>query len=91
MTMPRPVDTFVIRLWSPADHAADAGDGPRGVARHVGTGRAAAFRSADELLALLRELPERGDDGVDLDHDDGSLHPDPGDRRTAEGGPGTAD
>ena len=37
-----PVDTFVIRLWSPADHAADTGDSPRGVARHVGTGRAAS-------------------------------------------------
>ena len=55
-----PVDTFVIRLWSPADHAADTGDAPRGVARHVGTGRAAAFRDGKELLALLRELPEGG-------------------------------
>jgi len=51
------VDTFVIRLWTPADHAADADDSPRGVARHVGTGRAAAFKDADELLALLRDLP----------------------------------
>ena len=56
-----PVDTFVIRLWSPADHAADTGDSPRGVARHVGTGRAAAFRDGDELIALLRELPTRDD------------------------------
>jgi len=54
------VDTFVIRLWSPADHAADTGDSPRGVARHVGTGRAAAFRDGDELIALLRDLPGRG-------------------------------
>ena len=54
-----PVDTFVIRLWSPADHATDTGDGPRGVARHVGTGRAAAFRDGDELIALLRDLPAR--------------------------------
>ena len=54
-----PVDTFVIRLWSPADHAADTGDSPRGVARHVGTGRAAAFRDGDELIALLRDLPAR--------------------------------
>ena len=56
-----PVDTFVIRLWSPADHAADTGDSPRGVARHVGTGRAAAFRDGDELIALLRDLPGRDD------------------------------
>ena len=54
-----PVDTFVIRLWSPADHAADTGDSPRGVARHVGTGRAAAFGDGDELIALLRDLPAR--------------------------------
>jgi hypothetical protein len=54
-----PVDTFVIRLWSPADHAADTGDSPRGVARHVGTGRAAAFRDGEELIALLRDLPGR--------------------------------
>ena len=51
------VDAFVIRLWSPADHAAEAGETPRGVARHVGTGRAAAFRDGEELLTLLRELP----------------------------------
>lgn len=59
--MIRAVDTFVIRLWSPADHATDAGDAPRGVARHVGTGRAGAFRDAGELLALLRELPRTAD------------------------------
>ena len=56
------VDTFVIRLWSPADHAADTGDSPRGVARHVGTGRAAAFRDGDELIALLRGLPGRDEE-----------------------------
>lgn len=61
MAMLHPVDTFVIRLWSPADHAADTGDSPRGVARHVGTGRAAAFRDGDELITLLRELPARDD------------------------------
>jgi hypothetical protein len=59
--MLHPVETFVIRLWSPADHAADTGDSPRGVARHVGTGRAAAFRDGDELIALLRDLPARDD------------------------------
>jgi hypothetical protein len=54
--MLRAVDTFVIRLWSPAALATGDGDDPRGVARHVGTGRAAAFRDGDELLALLRAL-----------------------------------
>jgi len=72
-----PVDTFVIRLWSPADHAADTGDSPRGVARHVGTGRAAAFRDGDELIALLRELPGRDDESA-LDDlaPDGAMHDD---------------
>jgi hypothetical protein len=67
------VDTFVIRLWSPADHAADAGDSPRGVARHVGTGRAAAFRDGDELLALLRDLPAREDAALDAEVDASSV------------------
>jgi len=64
--MLHPVDTFVIRLWSPADHAADTGDSPRGVARHVGTGRSAVFRDGDELIALLRDLPGREDALDDL-------------------------
>jgi hypothetical protein len=51
------VDTFVIRLWSPADPAADAGDAPHGIARHVATGRSAPFRDGGELLTLLRDLP----------------------------------
>jgi hypothetical protein len=57
------VDTFVIRLWSPADPATTAHGDPRGVVRHVGTGRAEAFRDGTELLALLRELP-----GPENDH-----------------------
>ncbi|HKF85392.1 MAG TPA: hypothetical protein VKB30_06380 [Candidatus Limnocylindrales bacterium] len=87
MTMLRPVDTFVIRLWSPADHPADTGDtprgvadSPRGVARHVGTGRAAAFRDGDELIELLRDLPGR-DEGSPIDNQahleyDGARHHD---------------
>jgi hypothetical protein len=63
------VDTFVVRLWTPADHAAPAGDA-RGIARHVGTGRWATFRDGAELLALLEELPQLGttedDDDVAL-------------------------
>ena len=55
----RHVDTFVVRLWTPADHAAPAGDA-RGIARHVGTGRWATFRDGAELLALLAELPRLG-------------------------------
>ncbi|HEU0243838.1 MAG TPA: hypothetical protein VFQ75_08030 [Candidatus Limnocylindrales bacterium] len=71
------MDTFVIRLWSPADHAADTGDSPRGVARHVGTGRAAAFRDGDELIALLRDLPSREDLAAILDPEvDAAMAPD---------------
>jgi hypothetical protein len=77
MAMLYPVDTFVIRLWSPADHAADTGDSPRGVARHVGTGRAAAFRDGDELIALLRDLPAREEaSAVDDPAPDGAAHDD---------------
>ena len=77
MAMLHPVDTFVIRLWSPADHAADTGDSPRGVARHVGTGRAAAFRDGDELIALLRDLPARDDASpLDVPEPDGAAHHD---------------
>ena len=72
-----PVDTFVIRLWSPANHAADTGDSPRGVARHVGTGRAAAFRDGDELIALLRDLPGRDEwSPLDEPEPDGVAHHD---------------
>ena len=49
----------MVRLWTPADHAAPAGDA-RGIARHVGTGRWATFRDGSELLELLRELPQLG-------------------------------
>ena len=77
MAMLFPVDTFVIRLGSPADHAADTGDSPRGVARHVGTGRAAAFRDGDELIALLRDLPGREDQSaLDEPVPDGAVNDD---------------
>jgi hypothetical protein len=69
------VDTFVIRIWSPADHAADTGDSPRGVARHVGTGRAAPFRDGAELIALLRDLPGRDEGSATNEHEpDGAQH-----------------
>jgi hypothetical protein len=56
------VDTFVIRIWSPADATGREDSAPtRGVASHVATGRAAPFRNGDELLALLRDLPAEGD------------------------------
>ena len=52
----------MIRLWRPAEPAASAPGQPRGVARHVATGRAGAFRDGTELLALLEALPSPDDD-----------------------------
>lgn len=56
----------MVRLWTPADHAAPAGDA-RGIARHVGTGRWATFRDGAELLALLGELPQLGTTELETD------------------------
>lgn len=67
------MDTFVIRLWSPAEPAATCADDPRGVARHIATGHAAAFRDGAELLALLRELPQRGDNATTAPIDPGRV------------------
>ena len=48
------VETFVIRIWTPAERD----DDPqryrlRGLVEHVGSGEREAFRGAGELLALL--------------------------------------
>jgi hypothetical protein len=48
------VETFVIRIWTPAEHV----DDPerfrlRGLAEHIGSGEREAFRRAGELLAFL--------------------------------------
>jgi hypothetical protein len=49
------VETFVIRLWRPAEPDDDAEHHRlRGVAEHVSTGERQAFRSASELLAFLK-------------------------------------
>lgn len=66
------MDTFVIRLWSPADGAASTPGDPRGVARHVATGHVGAFRDGTELLGLLRELPRREHDPATPPADDGT-------------------
>jgi len=48
------VDTFVVRVWSEEG----AGEGLRGVVRHVRTGREARFADALQLVDLLtRGLP----------------------------------
>jgi transposase len=71
------VDTFVIRLWPRPHHPAPPGAAPRGAPRHVGTGRAAAFRDGDELIALLRDLPGRDEESsLDEIEADGARHHD---------------
>jgi hypothetical protein len=48
------VETFVIRIWTPAEHDGDPqGYGLRGFVEHVGSGKREAFRGAGELLAFL--------------------------------------
>ena len=52
------MDTFVLRIWTPADEAMiDAGPGgSRGTAHHVGTGRSGVFQSDEQLIQLLAAL-----------------------------------
>ncbi|HET9345298.1 MAG TPA: hypothetical protein VFO05_06315 [Candidatus Limnocylindrales bacterium] len=53
------MDTFVLRIWTPAPVAGDTGAAPQGThgtAHHVVSGRSGVFRSEDQLLRLLVEL-----------------------------------
>ena len=53
------MDTFVLRIWTPAPVAGDTGASPQGThgtAHHVGSGRSGVFRSEDQLIRLLLEL-----------------------------------
>ena len=53
------METFVIRVWVPAD-AVDAAMSSatelHGTARHVASGRQTTYRSGAELLAILADL-----------------------------------
>jgi hypothetical protein len=54
------VETFVIRIWTPAERD----DDPdrlrlRGLVQHIGSGEPDAFHGAGELLTLLNERIER--------------------------------
>jgi hypothetical protein len=47
------MDTFVVRVWGPgADEEGETG--LRGVVEHVASGWSGRFRSAEELVSLLR-------------------------------------
>ena len=53
------MDTFVVRLWTPAPTAGDpaaARIGLHGTVHHVGSGRTATFRDGQELTELLSSL-----------------------------------
>ena len=53
------MDTFVLRIWTPAPVAGDTGampQGTHGTAHHVVSGRSGVFRTEDQLLRLLGDL-----------------------------------
>ena len=53
------MDTFVLRIWTPAPVAGDSGAMPKGThgtAHHVVSGRSGVFRTEDQLLRLLADL-----------------------------------
>lgn len=64
----RGVDTFVVRVWTPAEP--EEGDGfeseLQGVVEHVASGNSSQFTRTDELVEFLRgrRISERGMEGV---------------------------
>jgi hypothetical protein len=53
------MDTFVLRIWTPATASFDAAAmplGTHGTAHHVVSGRSGVFRSEEQLLRLLADL-----------------------------------
>jgi hypothetical protein len=68
------METFVIRVWSPASPGTPPIPGlrrPHGLIEHVASGRSSTFRGLDELAALiLTQLdwpgPNEGDPGARL-------------------------
>lgn len=51
------METFVVRVWIPAVVAGEptgvAAGVLKGIVEHIGSGRAAPFKGADQLLGLL--------------------------------------
>jgi hypothetical protein len=53
------MDTFVLRIWTPAAMAGDSvamREGTHGTAHHVVSGRSGVFRTEAQLLRLLTDL-----------------------------------
>ena len=59
------MDTFVLRIWAPADVAGPSPEshGTRGTAHHIGSGRSGIFRDDKQLIRLLDELRRQGGTG----------------------------
>ena len=52
------METFVVRVWTPAETRADEPLELHGVIEHVGSAEAQRFRCPGELLELLRTKRE---------------------------------
>jgi hypothetical protein len=58
------VQTFIVRVWTPADDQSPPSGGLRGRVSHVESGRVRSFAGSEQLLAFLtaeqeaREAPE---------------------------------
>jgi hypothetical protein len=52
------METFVVRVWTPAETRADEPFELHGVVEHVGSAEAHRFRGPGELLELLRTKRE---------------------------------
>ena len=53
------MDTFVIRVWMPADEPAlGRRDGMRGIVEHVADGNLMMFDAPEQLLAFIHDTAE---------------------------------
>lgn len=59
------METFIVRVWTPADGQPVAEAGLHGEVEHVGTGGARRFDRAEDLLAFLAasSAVDRQDEG----------------------------
>ncbi|MBW3661478.1 MAG: hypothetical protein KY469_00135 [Actinobacteria bacterium] len=57
------METFIVRIWSPAGDVAGGDGGLHGTVERVGSGAAVPFRSSGELLELVtfRSAPDADD------------------------------
>jgi hypothetical protein len=47
------VETFIVRVWTPADGHPAADPGLHGEVKHISSGAASGFNGGEELLAFL--------------------------------------